>query len=99
MLTFVDMGGGPTVNEQGVLTDILIELTKYNKFGLKSPAIARHWIILNNICQFIHRFMENKPTLFFPYRLILASSSSKSASLQMQYPVWQIYCCSATSLI
>ena len=41
------------VNEQGVLTDILIELTKNNKFDLKSPAIARHLIIHNNICQFI----------------------------------------------
>ena len=35
-----------------VLTDILIELTKNNKFGLKSPAIARHLIIHNNIYQF-----------------------------------------------
>ena len=42
-------GWTPTANEQGVLTDILIELTKNNKFGLKSPAIARHLIILNNI--------------------------------------------------
>ena len=30
----------------------MIELTKNNKFGLKSPAIARHLIIHNNIYQF-----------------------------------------------
>ena len=57
----------PTVNYQVVLTDILIELTKNNKFGLKSPAIARHLIIHNNIYQIGISFMENMQNLFLFY--------------------------------
>ena len=55
------------MNDQEVLTDILIELTKNNKFGLKNPAIAQNLIILTNICQFIYSFMENKQNLFLFY--------------------------------
>ena len=57
----------PTVNYQVVLTDILIELTKNNKFGLKSPAIARHLIIHINIYQIGICFMENMQNLFLFY--------------------------------
>ena len=77
----------PTVNEQGVLTDILIELTKNNKFGLKSPAIARHLIIHNNIYQIGISFMENMQNLFLfsTSTSTTTSSSSRGSSKSSRY--------------